>query len=142
MASVKFSYDTDCEQIYHPGVGKTTLLLRYLGTGYSSAFITTVGIDSKRKHLKVGDKKIKLEVRDHRPGYRYSDAVDTNILPLRSLLPCAISLTVCPAKRTSFEFSGMIFVSSDCSCAQQPQLRLIWALLLSFPFSFRCCIEL
>ena len=45
------------------GVGKTCLLLRFVDDKFSSSFITTIGIDFKIKNIKVGDKKVKLQVR-------------------------------------------------------------------------------
>ena len=50
------------------GVGKTCLLLRFVDDKFSSSFITTIGIDFKIKNIKVGDKKVKLQVRVERRG--------------------------------------------------------------------------
>ena len=50
------------------GVGKTCLLLRFVDDKFSSSFITTIGIDFKIKNIKVGDKKVKLQVRVERCG--------------------------------------------------------------------------
>ena len=45
------------------GVGKTCLLLRFVDDKFSPSFITTIGIDFKVKQVKIGDKKVKLQVR-------------------------------------------------------------------------------
>jgi hypothetical protein len=45
------------------GVGKTCLLLRFVDDKFSPSFITTIGIDFKIKNIKIGDKKVKLQVR-------------------------------------------------------------------------------
>lgn len=56
------------------GVGKTCLLLRFVDDKFSPSFITTIGIDFKVKQVKIGDKKVKLQVRgdSHLPVWRCS----------------------------------------------------------------------
>lgn len=46
------------------GVGKTSLMFRYVDNMFSPTFITTIGIDFKSKILDVEDKKIKMTIWD------------------------------------------------------------------------------
>jgi hypothetical protein len=45
------------------GAGKTCLLRRFADEDFSPTFITTIGIDFKVKCLRLGDKRVKLQVR-------------------------------------------------------------------------------
>ena len=49
-----------------PGVGKSSLLLRYANKSFSSTFITTIGIDFKIKNIELDGKRVKLQVRGRR----------------------------------------------------------------------------
>lgn len=46
------------------GVGKSSLILRFVDDTYSEAFTTTIGVDFKVKIVTVGDKTIKLQIWD------------------------------------------------------------------------------
>ena len=46
------------------GVGKSCLLLRFADSTFTSAYITTIGIDFKIKNVEVGGKRVKLQVWD------------------------------------------------------------------------------
>ena len=46
------------------GVGKSCLLLRFADDSFSSAYITTIGIDFKIKTSMVDGKKVKMQVWD------------------------------------------------------------------------------
>mmetsp|Transcript_11073 Transcript_11073/g.22070 ORF Transcript_11073/g.22070 Transcript_11073/m.22070 type:complete len:201 (-) Transcript_11073:29-631(-) len=46
------------------GVGKSCLLLRFADSTFTSAYITTIGIDFKIKNVEIGGKRVKLQVWD------------------------------------------------------------------------------
>jgi GTPase SAR1 family protein len=43
-------------------VGKTSFLFRYCDDSFTSAFVSTVGIDFKVKTVFRGDKRVKLQI--------------------------------------------------------------------------------
>lgn len=48
--------------IGNSSVGKTSFLFRYCDDSFTSAFVSTVGIDFKVKTVFKGDKRIKLQI--------------------------------------------------------------------------------
>ena len=46
------------------GVGKTCLLQRFCENSFDSNFISTIGVDFKKKMMNVEDKKVKLQIWD------------------------------------------------------------------------------
>ena len=46
------------------GVGKSSLILRFVDDTYTDSFTTTIGVDFKVKIVTVGDKTIKLQIWD------------------------------------------------------------------------------
>ena len=60
------NYDILCKVLLigDSGVGKTCLLLRFANDGFSSAFITTIGIDFKIKNLELDGTRVKLQIWD------------------------------------------------------------------------------
>eukprot|EP01088_Endostelium_zonatum_P017380 TRINITY_DN5103_c0_g1_i1.p1 TRINITY_DN5103_c0_g1~~TRINITY_DN5103_c0_g1_i1.p1 ORF type:complete len:200 (-),score=35.82 TRINITY_DN5103_c0_g1_i1:58-657(-) len=50
--------------IGYPGVGKTSLLLRFAEDRFSESLITTTGVDFKLRRLHIGDKIAKLQIWD------------------------------------------------------------------------------
>ncbi|VDN23261.1 unnamed protein product [Cylicostephanus goldi] len=48
--------------IGNSSVGKTSFLFRYCDDSFTSAFVSTVGIDFKVKTVFRGDKRVKLQI--------------------------------------------------------------------------------
>ena len=46
------------------GVGKSSILLRYIDNCFTDSFISTIGVDFKTKTITVSDKKVKLQLWD------------------------------------------------------------------------------
>lgn len=46
------------------GVGKTNLILSFVGQPFKDNYVATIGVDFKAKTLTVDDKKIKLQIWD------------------------------------------------------------------------------
>ena len=44
------------------GVGKTSLLLRYTDDNFSNTFISTIGIDFRKKNIRINNTNIKLQI--------------------------------------------------------------------------------
>ena len=61
--------------IGNSSVGKTSFLFRYADDSFTSAFVSTVGIDFKVKTVFRGDKRVKLQV-----GYLGTVAQNSSIL--------------------------------------------------------------
>uniref|UniRef100_A0A0K0E4U5 Ras-related protein Rab-3 n=1 Tax=Strongyloides stercoralis TaxID=6248 RepID=A0A0K0E4U5_STRER len=57
--------------IGNSSVGKTSFLFRYCDDSFTSAFVSTVGIDFKVKQVVRGDKKVKLQIWDTAGQERY-----------------------------------------------------------------------
>ncbi|MBA2656591.1 MAG: GTP-binding protein [Tatlockia sp.] len=47
-----------------PGVGKSSLLLRFTDDSFTESFITSIGVDFKIKNLQIKDKQCKLQIFD------------------------------------------------------------------------------
>ncbi|KAK0043326.1 GTP-binding protein YPTM1 [Biomphalaria pfeifferi] len=52
-------------------VGKTSLMLRYTDDCFSDTFITTIGVDFRNKPTEVSGIKVKLQIWDTAPPYRF-----------------------------------------------------------------------
>jgi len=61
-ADQNFDYMFKLLIIGNSSVGKTSFLFRYSGDSFSSAFVSTVGIDFKVKTVYQHDKRIKLQI--------------------------------------------------------------------------------
>jgi len=46
------------------GVGKSSIMLKYVDDQFSETFINTIGVDFKIKNIKVNDKNVKLQIWD------------------------------------------------------------------------------
>ena len=46
------------------GVGKTNLILNFVGEPFKDNYIATIGVDFKAKSLSLDDKRIKLQIWD------------------------------------------------------------------------------
>ena len=53
------------------GVGKTTLLLKYVDNQFSDSHITTIGVEYKDKEITVNNRKINLQIWDTSGQERY-----------------------------------------------------------------------
>jgi len=62
--SKNYDYNIKLLMIGDSNVGKTSILLRYVNNQFSSAFISTIGIDFQIKYIKVNNKNIKLQLWD------------------------------------------------------------------------------
>ena len=58
------------------GVGKTTLLEKYVSGEYLNHCMRSISMDFKIKQFKVKNKKIKLVIWDTAGGYRYRDIAE------------------------------------------------------------------
>ena len=61
-ADQNFDYMFKLLIIGNSSVGKTSFLFRYADDSFTSAFVSTVGIDFKVKTVFRGDKRVKLQV--------------------------------------------------------------------------------
>lgn len=57
-----FDYSFKVLLIGDSSVGKTSFLFRYADDSFTSAFVSTVGIDFRVKTVKRRDKKVKLQI--------------------------------------------------------------------------------
>lgn len=57
-----FDYSFKVLLIGDSSVGKTSFLFRYADDSFTSAFVSTVGIDFKVKTVKRREKKVKLQI--------------------------------------------------------------------------------
>ena len=69
--SQNFDYMFKLLIIGNSSVGKTSFLFRYCDDSFTSAFVSTVGIDFKVKTVFKGDKRIKLQIWDTAGQERY-----------------------------------------------------------------------
>ena len=69
-ADQNFDYMFKLLIIGNSSVGKTSFLFRYADDSFTSAFVSTVGIDFKVKTVFRGDKRVKLQVRERRKGIK------------------------------------------------------------------------
>ncbi|XP_077460904.1 RAB3D, member RAS oncogene family, a [Stigmatopora argus] len=70
-ADQNFDYMFKLLIIGNSSVGKTSFLFRYTDDSFSSAFVSTVGIDFKVKTIYRNDKRIKLQIWDTAGQERY-----------------------------------------------------------------------
>ena len=63
-ADQNFDYMFKLLIIGNSSVGKTSFLFRYADDSFTSAFVSTVGIDFKVKTVFRGDKRVKLQVKE------------------------------------------------------------------------------
>lgn len=89
-ADQNFDYMFKLLIIGNSSVGKTSFLFRYADDSFTSAFVSTVGIDFKVKTVFRHDKRVKLQiwVSIHSRVIRYAASFETNrkvILFLSSL---------------------------------------------------------
>lgn len=56
--------------IGNSSVGKTSFLFRYADDSFTSAFVSTVGIDFKVKTVFRGDKRVKLQIWVNSKGFK------------------------------------------------------------------------
>jgi len=76
-ADQSFDYMFKLLIIGNSSVGKTSFLFRYADNSFTSAFVSTVGIDFKVKTVFRQDKRVKLQIWVRHSGYSlvYSCAV-------------------------------------------------------------------
>merc|ERR1711931_216224 len=70
-ADQNFDYMFKLLIIGNSSVGKTSFLFRYADDSFTSAFVSTVGIDFKVKTVFRGDKRVKLQIWDTAGQERY-----------------------------------------------------------------------
>ena len=71
-ADQNFDYMFKLLIIGNSSVGKTSFLFRYADDSFTSAFVSTVGIDFKVKTVFRNDKRVKLQIWDTGEFYGYS----------------------------------------------------------------------
>ncbi|CAJ0576384.1 unnamed protein product, partial [Mesorhabditis spiculigera] len=71
QADQNFDYMFKLLIIGNSSVGKTSFLFRYCDDSFTSAFVSTVGIDFKVKTVFRGDKRVKLQIWDTAGQERY-----------------------------------------------------------------------
>lgn len=64
--------------IYHVGVGKSCLLLRFCDDSFTPSFITTIGIDFKIRTVEIDGKRIKLQIWDTAGQERFRTITNGN----------------------------------------------------------------
>ena len=85
-ADQNFDYMFKLLIIGNSSVGKTSFLFRYADDSFTSAFVSTVGIDFKVKTIYRNDKRVKLQIwvwkiyRDTRKYYRYINSINLCML--------------------------------------------------------------
>jgi small GTP-binding protein len=53
------------------GVGKTNIILNFVGDPFKSSYVATIGVDFKAKTLELAGKRIKLQIWDTAGQERY-----------------------------------------------------------------------
>ncbi|KAJ3444905.1 rab gtpase [Anaeramoeba flamelloides] len=64
MSNQKYDYLVKLLLIGDSGVGKSSLLLRFVEDSFTPSFITTIGIDFKIKNVEMDGKKVKIQIWD------------------------------------------------------------------------------
>ena len=87
-ADQNFDYMFKLLIIGKSSVGKTSLLFRYVDDSFTSAFVSTVGIDFKVKTVFRHDKRVKLQIWDTAGQERYRTITSRKLLffPLSPVL--------------------------------------------------------
>lgn len=62
--TIDFDYLLKIVVIGDPGVGKTSLLLRYIDGTYSESYLCTIGVDFKVKTVVLQDQVVKMQIWD------------------------------------------------------------------------------
>lgn len=108
-ADQNFDYMFKLLIIGNSSVGKTSFLFRYADNSFTSAFVSTVGIDFKVKTIYRNDKRIKLQIWV-RWQYQYQFYGSMSLSG--SSVQC---LLICP---TAFHSNSILYISlhSYCSC--------------------------
>lgn len=60
-----------------PGVGKSSLLVRFADNTFSGNYITTIGVDFKIKTVTIDDKRVKLQIWDTAGQERFRTITST-----------------------------------------------------------------
>ena len=76
---VKDTYDVLAKMIIigDSGVGKTNIILNFVGEPFKENYVATIGVDFKAKSINVDDKKIKLQIWDTAGQERYRTITET-----------------------------------------------------------------
>ena len=127
-----FDYMFKLLTIGNSGVGKTCFLLRYCNDSFSSAFVSTVGIDFRLKTLVRNERKIKLQIWDTAGQERFHailksmPTVETNVVLnvssvnrwIRDVLPTSESPRSSSLKEWSYRWYAVFWrtVSPLYSC--------------------------
>ena len=80
------------------GVGKTNIILTFVGQVFRENYVATIGVDFKAKTIAVDDKKVKLQIWDTAGQQRYRTITQTYYKGAS-----AIILTYAIDSRQSFE---------------------------------------
>lgn len=84
-ADQNFDYMFKLLIIGNSSVGKTSFLFRYADDSFTSAFVSTVGIDFKVKTVFRQDKRVKLQIWVCRLFYIRNDKCSKNVLVLHRI---------------------------------------------------------
>lgn len=84
-ADQNFDYMFKLLIIGNSSVGKTSFLFRYADDSFTSAFVSTVGIDFKVKTVFRHDKRVKLQIWDTAGQERYRTITSRKLLFFSSL---------------------------------------------------------
>ena len=76
---VKEAYDLLAKLIIigDSGVGKTNLILNFVGETFKENYVATIGVDFKARSINVDDKKVKLQIWDTAGQERYRTITET-----------------------------------------------------------------
>ena len=76
---VKESYDVLAKLIIigDSGVGKTNLILSFVGEPFKENYVATIGVDFKIKTMNVGNRRYKLQIWDTAGQERFKNITQT-----------------------------------------------------------------
>ncbi|KAL8561536.1 hypothetical protein ACOMHN_057229 [Nucella lapillus] len=114
------------------GVGKTSLLLKYVDDVFTDTFISTIGVDFKIRSFHIDDKKVKLQIWDTAGQDRFRNIVSTFYRGAHAILLVydvtdLTSLQNVPQWRQEIERYGrdethQVLVGNKCDLADKRQV--------------------